>query len=104
MVPFRKVIEDANQHAIGKSWKDIEDKTINYLDGKLGAKEEEEYFRKLLTVTYKLEPEKKKFIVHHIESKEKDLIAFKKEILDDIQTCRDKEYKEHLLFWVGEEK
>lgn len=103
MIPFRRAIEDANAHAIGKAWKDIEDKTIKYLDRLMTPHEEEEYFRKLLTVTYKQEPEKKKFIVHHIESKEKDFVEFKKEILDDIQTCRDKEFKEHLLFWVGKE-
>lgn len=98
MRPFKMMFEDANKQAIGRAWDKLIEETLYYI-----KKQEpnSDYEKHLLKTVYKNEPDKQEFLHKFFE--EKDWEQFESVILNDIIKSKEKQYKEHLNYWLGEQ-
>ena len=98
MRPFKIMFEDANKQAIGRAWDKLIQETQEYIKKQVPNSD---YEKHLLKIVYKNEADKLDFL-HKFFKEKRDWKQFEDIILNDIIKSKEKQYQEHLNYWIGE--
>jgi len=97
--PFMRMFEDANKMAPGNHWKKIIAETNDFILNPSSLTTE--YKNKLLKA-YRQEPENLTKLNEFFNNDCKDMDWFKSFIPDDLKKSEDREFQEHLDFWLND--
>jgi hypothetical protein len=97
--PFMRMFEDANNMAAGKTWEKIRKQTDNFI---LNPSTLTIDYKNKLIKMYKKEPDNLKKLKEFFDQDCKDMVWFKSFIPKDLKESEDREFKEHIDFWIND--